>query len=136
MDILTQAEQQVAFKAASDIHQDWRENYIKNNGNIPRIKPTRDGYESNINVPFIELLPEFQEMNIMMTQYVVKLLKMNNYTIDEIFYNIHEYWLELNPFAKNTNLDVPFNQLSVIEQDKDIRVYNIVLGYYLSIVNS
>lgn len=132
MDILTQTDQQIAFEAASDIHEDWR----KNNGEGPRIKPTRDGYESDINIPFSELLPEFQEMNIMMTQYVVKLLKMNNYTIDEMFYNIHEYWLELNPFAKNTNLDVPFNQLAVIEQDKDIRVYNIVLGYYLSIGDS
>ena len=136
---LTEQDMQVAFNAASLIHEDWRENYYITNGNIHRIKITKEGYETNINVPFNELLPEFQEMNLLMTQFVVKLFKLakqENYTNEEVYYNIHEYWLELNPYAKNGNLDVPFHQLTPSEQDKDIRVYNIVLGYYLAIVDS
>ncbi len=134
---LTKNDEEAALNAAGRIHQDWRENYDKDKRGVevPRIKRTRDGDEANINIPFQDLLPEFQEMNLLMTQFVVKLLKIakqENYTNEECYHNIHEYWLELNPYAKNSNLDVPFDQLDPIEQDKDIRVYNIVMGCVLN----
>jgi len=133
---LTEAEEKAALNAASTIHEDWRKNYDMSKGgvDVPRIKRTEDGYETNINVPFEDLLPEFQKMNLLMTKFVVKLLKIakqENYTNEECYYIIHEYWLELNPYAKNSNLDIPFNQLDLSEQDKDIRVYNIVMGCIL-----
>ena len=57
---------------------------------------------------------------------------MNKYTIDEMFSNIYEFSLKSVPLSKNN--DINFNKLSPIEQDKTIRMYNIVLQHYLKIM--
>ena len=130
--MLTEEETQVVLNAASDMHNDWRAKYINTDEIQPYIVVTKDGYESDINIPFNELLPEFQKKHTMIASYIVSLLKMNKYTIYEMFSNIYEFSLKSVPLSKNN--DINFNKLSPIEQDKTIRMYNIVLQHYLKIM--
>ena len=129
--MLSEEETTIVYNAASEMHEDWRDKYNNTNGNQPYIIATKDGYEADVNIPFNELLPEFQQKHNMIASHIVSLLKMNKYTLDEMFSNIYEFNLKLSPLSKNSK--IKFKQLSLIEQDKSIRMYNIVLKYYLKL---
>jgi len=126
----------VALKAASDLHQNWRDDYILKNGNVPRIKDTPDG-EVDINVPFDQVHPIYQKANLTMATFVIKMLCLfarDTTSCEEdvrIYYRlIHDFWLQENPHAENGPLDVPWDDLPKIEQDKDVAVYMVCNEHY------
>ena len=123
----------VAIQAASVLHQNWREEYIINNGNIPRMKDTPDG-KVDINVPFDMVHPMYQEANLTMATFVLKMLCIfeREHEDPRIYYRlIHDFWLQENPYAENGPLDVPWDDLPKVEQDKDVRVYMVCHEHYI-----
>lgn len=47
--------------------------------------------------------------------------------VEEVGDKIHTAWLSRNAWAKGSELDVPFRDLSTEEKDKDIAQYKIAL---------
>ena len=78
--MLSEEETTIVYNAASEMHEDWRAKYNNTNGNLPYIIATKDGYEADVNIPFNELLPEFQQRHNTIASHIVSLLKMNKYT--------------------------------------------------------
>ncbi len=135
---LSAYEEQLAFNGASDLHEEWRKLYQVQYGNVPRMKKLSFSDEQvDINQPFKDLHPEKQEQNLLMAQFIAKIIKFfkteeSNLSYTPIIYYelIHDYWLELNSYARGTELDVPFTELPVIEQQKDINVFDVVFKHY------
>jgi hypothetical protein len=123
---------QVAIQAASCLHQNWREEYITNNGNVPRMKDTPDG-KVDINVPFDQVHPLYQKANLTMATFVLKMLCIfaREHEDLRIYYRlIHDFWLQENPYAENGPLDIPWDDLPKVEQDKDVLVYMTCNEHY------
>jgi hypothetical protein len=123
---------QVAVNAASVLHQNWREEYITNNGNIPRMKDTPDG-KVDINVPFNRVHPLYQKANLTMATFVIKMLCLfaREHEDVRVYYRlIHDFWLQENPYAENGPLDIPWDDLPKVEQDKDVVVYMVCNEHY------
>jgi hypothetical protein len=114
-----------ARNAAADLHQKWREEYIVNNGNVPRMKDTPDG-KVDINVPFDQVHPMYQKANLVMATFVMKMIHLYHYEDARVYYRlIHDFWLQENTYAQKGPLDVPWDDLPKIEQDKDVVVYKV-----------
>ena len=123
---------QVAVQAASILHQNWREDYILKNGNVPRIKDTPDG-KVDINVPFDQVHPQYQKANLDMATFVLKMLcifAQENEDVRIYYRLIHDFWLQENPYAENGPHDVPWDDLPKVEQDKDVAVYMVCNEHY------
>ena len=136
-------------KIASALHEDWRAGRkhedgtfeprwkkIKDAGfvsqldenNLPaNIRKTDNGYEIDIaNTSYENLSADWQEENRAAGEVVGALLNWNQpLTIAEVGYYIHEEWLKRNEWAKGGELDVPYKDLPLEEQLKDIRQYMI-----------
>lgn len=119
--------------AASELHQKWREEYIIKNGNIPRIKDTPDG-EVDINVPFAQVHPLYQKANLTMATFVMKMIYLlpNEKDLRAYYRLIHDFWLQENSYAHNGPLDVPWDDLPKVEQDKDVVVFKVCFAHYSS----
>ena len=115
--------EKIVAKVAAELHEEWRKNYILENGNVPRIKPANDGTdrEIDINVPYSQLTPHWQKENYEAACFVVKLLA-NYGDIDHNYLacQIHKAWLHRNPWAKGGKLDVDYWELPQEEKNKDL----------------
>jgi hypothetical protein len=121
----------IATKSAIEMHNQWRSVYIQQNGNLPRIKKTKDGLEVDINVDGSLLNPEFLEFNYNMAIFVATCIMFYPCkTIEEISSIIHRKWLMMSPWAKGSTLDVPYSSLPEIEKEKDRDIFRIVIGIF------
>lgn len=115
--------EKIAAKVAAELHEDWRKNYVLENGNIPRIKPANDGTdrEIDINVPYEELTPHWQKENYEAACFVVKLILLDSDIDDDhLAFQVHNAWLNRNEWAKGGPLDVPYWDLPQEEKNKDL----------------
>lgn len=140
-------------KLAAALHEDWRsarachngkchprwkkiedEKYVKNlnNGSLPpNIRLKGKVYEIDIaNTPFKKLSPDWKAENVAAAEIILNLLESNReLTIPEMGHLIHEERLKRKPSAGADGLGVPFEELSIIEQVKDIRQYLVGLKF-------
>lgn len=115
--------EEITVKVASELHEDWRRNYMLEHGNVPRIKPANDGTdrEIDINVPYEKLTPYWQRENHAAACFVVKLIMIDgDIDDDHLAYQVHNAWLQRNEWAKGGNLDIPYWDLPQEEKDKDL----------------
>lgn len=125
--------QSIATKSAIDMHNQWRKVYIQQNGDVPRIKKTKDGLEVDINVDGNQLNPEFLEFNYNIALFVSTCINFYPHKpIEEMSSIIHRKWLKMSPWAKGGPLDVPYESLPEIEKEKDRDIYRIVSNYYFN----
>jgi hypothetical protein len=114
---------------ASNFHESWRRDFMKENGNVPRIKPAHDGTDNkiDINVPFENLTPYWQKDNLDAAKFVIKMTFIcPNMTLNKIGELIHIYWKIRNPWAKGTDQYTRFNLLPNHEKSKDIEQYMLL----------
>lgn len=136
-------------KIASALHEDWRSCRKREDGTFePRWKKIKDaafvsqldennlpanirkadnGYEIDIaNTPYENLSADWQEENRAAGEVVGTLLTCGySVPLEEVGDYIHMKWLERNEWAKGGELDVPYKDLPLEEQMKDIRQYMI-----------
>ena len=123
---------------ASEFHEVWREARRRDDGSYePRIKPTKDeawiaqhgtDQVDIANTRYVDLPTDWQAENEAAAGFLVDELSTYSEFPDledpevrsEIGEDIHEAWLDRNEWADGTELDVPFEQLSMEEQEKDI----------------
>lgn len=132
-------------------HENWRQTRLKKNGSFkPRwkkinnanfiaklkksplpnyIRNTEDNYEIDIaNACYTQLSSEWQNENKAAAKIVTEIINSNKkLTKNEIGSIIHNAWLERNPSAKNGELGVAFENLTKVEQDKDLLQFKIAL---------
>lgn len=121
--------EELAVRLAANLHESWRRDFMKENGNVPRIKPANDGTdrEIDINVPFDRLTPYWQKDNQDAATFVVKMILMcPNMDLKKIGELIHIYWKIRNPWAQGTYQYTRFNLLPNHEKSKDIEQYMLL----------
>ncbi|MCL2586991.1 MAG: hypothetical protein FWE31_01990 [Firmicutes bacterium] len=147
----------------SRLHDNWRIKRLQKDGTFqPRWKPIEDrnfidelqgylppyvrqvegGYEIDIaNASFDQLSKDWQHENQEAAKRVVEeiILAMDidghRFETDEIGDIIHEYWLERNKRARGGDLDVPYSELPVHEQDKDLDQFHMGRAVYDEMVD-
>ncbi len=120
----------IARKSAIEMHNKWRETFISQNGNIPRIKKNNAGIDVDINVIGELLDLEFLEFNYNIALFVASYIKFYKLSsIEECASVIHRKWLMMSPWAKNGSLDISYDLLPEIEKQKDRDIYIIVSKY-------
>jgi len=130
--------QQSVAKLASALHEDWRKTRLQEDGTFePRIKPTKDeawiaergtDQVDIANSSYFELPADWQAENKAAAEVVVDVLAEANGQVDlsnedhrdYVGTRIHDAWLSRNDWAAGGELDVPFAQLSPVEQAKDL----------------
>lgn len=123
---------------ASEFHEDWRKTRLNEDGSFePRLKSTSDEAwiakhgmnEVDIaNTSYDDLPEDWQYENKQAATVVVNVLSEYNGSIElendmirsVVGEKIHSAWLERNSWAAGGELDVPFDNLSFEEQEKDI----------------
>jgi hypothetical protein len=121
----------IATKSAIKMHNQWRRVYIQQNGDVPRIKKTKDGIEVDINVEGDKLQSEFLEFNYTMALFVANCILFYGYmTIEKASAIIHSKWLKMSPWAKDGPLDIPYESLPEIEKEKDRDIFYIVSSFF------
>lgn len=121
--------EELAVRLAANLHESWRREFMKINGNVPRIKPAHDGTnnEIDINVPFENLTPYWQKDNLDAAKFVIKMIFIcPNMDLMKIGELIHIYWKIRNPWAKGTAQYTRFNLLPNHEKSKDIEQYMLL----------
>ncbi len=122
----------------SAFHEDWRKTRTNEDGTFePRVKTTKDEswIEANgtdqvdiANTTYEGLPSDWQGENKAAAEVVVGVFNKNNGNIDldnpdtrnTVGEQIHAAWLSRNEWAKGGDLDVPFADLPVEEQNKDL----------------
>lgn len=113
-------------KFASDIHEEWRNGWIKsNNGqSVPRIKKNKDNEDVNINVPFSELDPMWRKENECAALAAFEAINIFPDDEEQGADYIHTKWMQRNSKADyNHHLHVPYQDLPQEEQKKDLVHY-------------
>ena len=123
---------------ASEFHEDWRKTRLDLDGNFePRIKSTKDevwiaAHGTNevdiANSTYAELPEDWQAENKAAAEVIVDiiddadgLLSLEDPEVRNIVgERIHAAWLSRNEWAKGGELDVPFADLPIDEQNKDL----------------
>lgn len=114
---------------ASLLHESWRKDYRKANGNKPRIKTTTDTIwierngsdQVNINKPYASLPFDWQKENYEAAKFIINLILLDgDIDNDHLAFQVHNAWLKRNDWAKGSNLDVPYWDLPQEEKDKDL----------------
>jgi len=123
---------------AEAFHEEWRKTRLNSEGEYtPRIKTTTD--ESWIaenktnqvdiaNTNYPDLPADWQAENKSAAKIIVEIINENDDDLDlsdsetrlSAGERIHAAWLSRNEWAKGTELEAPFSQLSEEEQAKDI----------------
>lgn len=135
----SEAELQAIETLAEEFSDNWREaRYDEQTGLYePRIKTTTDeawiaargtNQVDIANTEYKDLPADWQQENKEAAQVVIDILQQHNGDViledpavrAEVGARIHDEWLERNEWADGTELDVPFDQLSLTEQEKDI----------------
>ena len=123
---------------ASEFHEDWRKTRLDADGNYePRIKSTKDeawiaahgtDQVDIANSTYLDLPSDWQAENKAAAGVVVDVIHEYNGNVDlsdketrtAVGDKVHTEWLSRNEWAKGGELDVPFDELTQVEQDKDI----------------
>lgn len=133
---------------ASKFHEQWRSDRLQEDGTYePREKPTKDAawieaHGTDVvdiaNTDFANLPKDWQAENVAAAGIVVDLLATFNGNIDlsdestrnDVGDIVHTAWLARNEWAKGSDLDVPFADLSAEEQAKDINQVSTALEVF------
>lgn len=123
---------------ASEFHEDWRKTRLQEDGSFEsRLKSTSDTawVEAHgtdqvdiANTAYGDLPADWQAENKAAAGVVVDVLATHNGSLDlsdesvriQVGATVHDAWLSRNEWAKGGELDVPFEQLPLEEQAKDI----------------
>ncbi len=120
----------IATKSAIEMHNQWRNVYIQQNGNVPCIKKNKEGKEVDINVDGDVLCSEFLEFNYNISIFVATCIKFYPYKhIEEISSIIHRKWLMMNPSANESAFNIPYTLLPEIEKNKKRNIFRIVSDF-------
>lgn len=124
---------------ANEYHEDWRQTRAQEDGSFePRIKDTSDeawveSHGSNqvdiANTSYDDLPADWQAENKAAAVAVVDIMLDNSGDLDlanseirsKVGDQIHSAWLSRNEWASGGDLDKPFDDLPLDEQEKDIR---------------
>lgn len=123
----------IATLLATEAHNEWLDNYQKNNGDTPRIKELKNEFDINvkfdINIEWKLLNPLWKEEQ---KKIFIEYLKVfdKKYKIDEYASIIHDIWVKFNPWC-DSSLKVPFDKLGDEEQEKDRVVVRKINEYIL-----
>jgi hypothetical protein len=109
-------------KFASDLHEVWRNGWIKQNGgkSLPRMKKGSKGQEVDINVPFSKLDAAWRKENEEAAKAALQ--AVNQFPNDEEAAAdfIHREWMKRNPKGDwNAAQHVPYKSLPEEEKEKD-----------------
>lgn len=108
---------------ASQLHEEWRKNWEKNNGvGTPRMKGSE-----NINVPFEQLSSQWQKDNLEAAKAAYDAVTQFPNDREKGAEYIHIKWLERNGSWAPENQKLPYEQLSEDEKDKDRLHYNMMM---------
>jgi hypothetical protein len=123
---------------ASEFHEDWRKTRLDADGNYePRVKSTKDeawiaDHGTNevdiANSTYAELPADWQAENKAAAEVIVEIMDEVDGQIDlgdpevrdSVGEKIHAAWMSRNEWAKGGELDVPFAELPLDEQNKDL----------------
>ncbi len=135
---------------AGEFHEDWRQTRLQEDGSYePRLKTTKDqtwieaqgtDQVDIANSAYSELPADWQAENKAAADTVVDLLLKKSGKINlsdetariEAGNVVHDAWLSRNEWAKGGDLDKPFAELPVDEQDKDIKQVEIAQKLFAS----
>ena len=108
------------MRFAANAHELWRNQHIKDKGDVPRIKKNSDGTEGDINVPFHKLHPDWKKENIAAGHAALAATKKHPHDMEKAAEHVHNEWMKRNPKADyNAAQHVPYNDLSDAEKEKD-----------------
>ena len=105
---------------AAKAHELWRNQHIKDKGDVPRVKKNSDGTEGDINVPFHKLHPDWKKENIAAGHAALAATKKHPHDVEKASEHVHNEWMKRNPKADyNANQHKPYNELPEDEKEKD-----------------
>ena len=105
---------------ASSAHELWRNQHIKDKGDVPREKDNPDGTKGDINVPFEELHPFWQKENLAAGRAAAEAVTKFPDNMEKAAEYIHIQWMKRNPKADyNAAQHVPYDELPEDEKEKD-----------------
>lgn len=137
----------LAPTVAAEFHEDWRENFLRDQGSrAKRVKTTTDASwiakrgTDKVDIAhtkFDDLPEDWQKENMeaakVATNFVANHLdslgtpQERARVLSAGAAHVHDKWLERNRWAKGGELDVPFDQLPVREELKDMAHIDAVL---------
>jgi hypothetical protein len=144
---------------ASELHENWRETFQKENGvDAIRLKPNGDGTTGNINVPFNELHYKWQQENLAASKVALLLIHVtyastpclsktkyfesmkdqsnNKLIMDTLADKVHTQWMLRNPKCDyNKELHIPYSDLPETEKAKDIEHITIMTDHLLQLMS-
>jgi len=109
-------------KFASDLHEVWRNGWIKqNNGqSVPRMKKGSTGEQVDINVPFAQLDPAWRKENEEAAKAALQAIKQFPNDEEAAADFIHQEWMKRNPKGDwNAAQHVSYESLPEDEKEKD-----------------
>jgi hypothetical protein len=133
-----EAVDQAVAALGTAFHEDWRKTRLNEDGTFePRIKTTKDEawIEANgtdqvdiANTTYDGLPADWQAENKAAAEVIVGVFNERSGDVDlsdpetreAVGEQVHAAWLSRNEWAKGGNLDVPFADLPVDEQNKDL----------------
>ncbi len=129
---------QAVAALGSAFHEDWRKTRLNEDGSFePRVKTTSDEawIEANgtdqvdiANTTYADLPADWQAENKAAAEVIVGVFNERNGVVDlddsdtraQVGEQVHAAWLSRNEWAKGGDLDVPFADLPIDEQNKDL----------------
>lgn len=115
-------EPQALEQFASDLHELWRNGWIKQNGgeSLPRMKKGSNGEQVDINVPFAQLDPAWRKENEEAAKAALHAVKQFPEDEEAAADFIHQEWMKRNPKGDwNAAQHVPYESLPEDEKEKD-----------------
>ena len=105
---------------ATDAHELWRKQHIKDKGNVPKEKDNPDGTKGDINVPFHKLHPFWQKENIGAGHAALAAVKKHPNDLEAAADHVHKEWMKRNPKVDyNASQHKPYKDLPEDEKEKD-----------------
>ena len=120
---LKESNEEVALeKFASDLHELWRDGWIKQNKgeSLPRMKKGSTGEQVDINVPFAQLDPAWRKENEEAAKAALQSVKQFPEDEEAAADFIHQEWMKRNPKGDwNAAQHVSYSALPEEEKEKD-----------------
>lgn len=121
---------QAADYLAAKYHMKWLLDWRAKNGYTERMK-TLNGVSFNINVNWEEMHHLWKEEQLKVFNQYVDIYN-DMLTEDEMASNIHEKWMELNSWQRESSphLFVSFNELDSDEKEKDLEIVRAIKTFF------
>jgi hypothetical protein len=105
---------------ASKAHDMWRNQHIKTNGDVPRVKKNSDSTEGDINVSFHKLHPDWKKENVAAGKAALAAVKKHPNNLEKASEHVHNEWMKRNPKQDyNAHQHKPYKDLPEDEKEKD-----------------